>query len=85
MREHPRRLHAKSGRDDRGDLPARRGIDGAVLSRRLSRPARLGTLRTSPFGKKALQMGTLDSGAKRNGLSEADFHVFAKLGENGCC
>jgi hypothetical protein len=25
----------------------------------------------------------LDSGAKRNGLSEADFHVFAKLGENG--
>ena len=25
----------------------------------------------------------LDSGAKRNGLSEADFHVFAKLGEKG--
>src|SRR5208283_1689980 len=58
MGEHPRRLHAKSGRDDRGDLPARRGIDGAVLSRRLSRPARRGTLRASPFGKKALQMGT---------------------------
>jgi hypothetical protein len=25
----------------------------------------------------------LDSGAKRNGLSDADFHVLAKLGENG--
>ncbi len=25
----------------------------------------------------------LDSGAKRNGLSEADFHVLAKLGKNG--
>ena len=28
-------------------------------------------------------LAALDSGAKRNGLSEADFHVFAKLGENG--
>jgi hypothetical protein len=27
--------------------------------------------------------GCLASGAKHNGLSEADFHVFGKLGENG--
>src|SRR5208283_92995 len=26
---------------------------------------------------------SLDSGAKRNGLSEADFYVLAKLGKNG--
>ena len=28
-------------------------------------------------------LGNLDSGEKRNGLSEAYFHVFAKLSEDG--
>ena len=32
---------------------------------------------------RSCSLSRLDSGAKRNGLSEADFHVFAKLGENG--
>jgi len=45
---------------------------------------RLGDLKWKP--QLASQLGLLhplDSGAKRNGLSEADFHVFAKLGEKG--
>ncbi len=36
-----------------------------------------------PDAKIARMKDGLDSDAKRNGLSEPDFHMFAKLGEEG--
>ena len=47
---------------------------------------RIAVLKSSSDRRRAKSYpsnGPVDSGVKRNGLSEADFHVFAKLGENG--